>query len=312
MFDVYFLFGVFLPVFKDFDSFIESDTGWTIRDVCVLLIFTAKKHGISNATLAHVLRIISIMADCRRATFDASKCPKTVPALLRLIKVTPASHYRTIPLCSKFTFKKRKHSRDEDDAADGDICGYTLREEIVNGKMLYHCNSCHSVWDEKTVNRDGNHFTTVDLHPLLTDVMKRLGPTVVPVQFAQDGYKDLFDGERFRDMNCSPDDILISVHGDGAVLSKSSKKKAYLMFVRPLNLLPSIRQGFWLLHSLWIGEHLPKDRECFLLELSKQLGRLRDDRPHYSPLVWPDSNGNQRESQVLVHSFVGYLVSQLV
>ena len=302
---VMFPFHVFPPIFNAFKLFVEDETGWTIRDICILLIFTAKKHGISNSTLAHVLRIISIMADCKRATCDSDKCPKSVPSLLRLIKVSPASYYKTVPLCSKLSFKKRKKVNDEDDAADGDVCGYTLRAESVNGKILYHCDSCLSVWDEKTVNRDGNHFTTVDLHPLLTDVMTRLGPTVVPVQFAQQGYRDLFDGQRYKEMNCSQDDIPISIHGDGAVLSKSTRKKVYLMFVRPLNLLPSIRHGLWLLHSLWVGEHLPKDRECFLLELSKQLGKLRSDQPEYSPLVWPDVNGIQRESQVLVHSFVG-------
>ena len=269
-------------------------------------MFTAKKHGISNVTLSHILRIVSIMADCRRATFDSNKCPKSVPALLRLIKIKPATHYKTILICSTLTYKKRKVNRDDDDALDGDICGYTLRKETENGKTLYHCDSCLSVWDERAVNQDGSNFTTVDLHPLLTDVMTRLGPTVVPVQFTQEGYKDIFDGQRFKEMNCSQDDIPISVHGDGAALSKSSKKKAYLMFVRPLNLLPSIRQGLWLLHSLWVGEHLPKDRECFLLELSKQLGKLRNDRPNFSPLIWPDSNGLQRASQVLVHSFVSY------
>ena len=105
-------------------------------------------------------------------------------------------------------------------------------------------------------------------------------------------------------MDCSKNDITISLHGDAAVLSNSTKKKAYMMFIRPLNIPQPIRQGLWLLHTLWIGEQLPKDRECFLLEISKQLNRLRSDRPDFSPVCWNDREGNDKESQVAVHSLV--------
>ena len=134
--------------------------------------------------------------------------------------------------------------------------------------------------------------------------MARLGKlSVKPVQ-CSDGFSDIYDGERCKDMELCDEKFIISVHGDSAAISKSTNKKVYLMFIRPLNLPCVIRNNLWLLHTLWVGESLPKDRECFLLEMSKQLNRLQYGNPNFHPLCYTDANGKRLSSEVLVHSVV--------
>ena len=279
----------------------EAETGWTSRDISVLLAYIAKKNGIPDIVLNKILRVVSVMAECKRASFDVGRFPRSMASLLRLLKISPKAHYTTVYICPKKTTKRKINEADNDFK---EVCGFSLREQFKDGKPEYHCDFCASVWDKAIVSRDGNHFVTAGLHPLLTKTMARLGKLSVKPAQCPDGFGDIYDGERCKDMDLSDDNFIISVHGDSAAISKSTNKKVYLMFIRPLNLPSVIRNNLWLLHTLWVGESLPKDRECFLLELSKQLNKLQHGTPNFTPLCYTDSNGKELSSGVLVHSVV--------
>ncbi|OWA54394.1 hypothetical protein BV898_18798 [Hypsibius exemplaris] len=53
-----------------------------------------------------------------------------------------------------------------------------------------------------------------------------------------------------------------------------------------------MRANRWVLVSVWVGKdvELPKDRKCFLVELSKQLKEVQPGNLTYHPIKWTNKN----------------------
>ncbi|XP_055349775.1 uncharacterized protein LOC129596498 [Paramacrobiotus metropolitanus] len=116
--------------------------------------------------------------------------------------------------------------------------------------------------------------------------------------------RDVQDGKRFRQLQARYDDLVIVMHSDGAVLSKSTSKKLYLMFTQCLNVPLGLRLPIWFLHTIWAGSELPKDREPFLMELVRQIQLSQRENENFAPVCWSDCEGVTHESQILLHSYV--------
>ena len=112
-----------------------------------------------------------------------------------------------------------------------------------------------------TVNKDGYHFVTSPLRWIMKMAMGKFGKYVSLPKVAETGGRmtDIPHGQRYVNMQLSESDLAVLVHADGAAISKSSKKKMYLIFVQPLDLPLRIRRPLWFLQSAWTGEHLLND-----------------------------------------------------
>ena len=140
-----------------------------------------------------------------------------------------------------------------------DLCGYTLTVVNAGPNRTYSCDVCETEWDKNVIEKDGNYFSCQTLQSLLGNAMKRYGKYCsVQEERAEDGLlHDVHDGERMKQMAVSKKDIIISIHGDAAQISKSTDKKMYLMFVQIHNIPVRIRQSVWPLFRL-LG-HREKD-----------------------------------------------------
>jgi hypothetical protein len=76
----------------------------------------------------------------------------------------------------------------------------------------------------------------------------------------------------------------------------------YLIFVQCINIPVRLRRPIWFLQSIWVGEYLPKDREVFLVELTKQMQVLHPESDVFQPIEWTDRNGQEQSSAVFIHS----------
>ena len=100
----------------------------------------------------------------------------------------------------------------------------------------------------------------------------------------------------------SPSDLTIMIHANGAALSKSTNKKLYLIFAQCPDVPLRIRRTTWFLQSVWCGAYLPKDREPFLLELTRQMKALQPSGEAFKPVKWTNAMGKEMESAVYIHS----------
>ena len=115
---------------------------------------------------------------------------------------------------------------------------------------------------------------------------------------------DVVDGRRYHEMDVTRKELVIIAHSDGAAISKSTAKKLYVTFVQCINIPLELRLPIWCLQSVWVGEDLPKDRECFLMELSQQLQETQIGHENFLPVEWQDTDGNPVQSSVYVHSYL--------
>ena len=279
--------------------------GWTAEDITALTLFAGKSSGVSNSTLDKFFLILALVIDGERLLSDQKKnvkFPKSVQSAKSLLKIKKEGFHKIVSICPS---KRVKRTKGKEETMN-EVCGYTLREVPEANPPLYACDMCDIEWEKAIVEKDGNHFAVSSLHRLLTDVMDQLGKKISVKDFVRtrsnDHLHDVKDGARWRNMTLRPNDLVISVHADGAVISKSTTKKMYLVFVHVLNLPPRICQNVWPLFAVWVGDILPSDREAFLLVLTIQLRDLQESSTNFNPVKWTDVDGVIVKSSVYVHS----------
>ena len=274
-----------------------------MEDVCTILLLTAKKSGVSDKTLGKILRIIAIIANVSRHQEDTGKTfPSSIHRLKTLLKIDPQQDQKIVFICPAMSHKKLQ--RDEEEKVS-ERCGY--RVSATKDPSIFRCDLCEKLWTKRELDKDGNFFATVPLHTIMTKTMERLGRFVSTDEFSEkeDGVmNDVVDGSRYSRMGVSRKDLIIIAHSDGAAISKSTSKKLYLTYVQCVNIPLHIRLPVWCLQQVWVAEHLPKDRECFLVEFSKQLKRVQTGNHQFMPVEWTDCSGSAIQSSAYVHSYL--------
>ena len=281
----------------------EEREGWTLHQICTMIMYSAKSCGIANSTLDKLLKVFSLVIDTERSTTDVDavrKFPKTSRALGTFLNLQPPSKQTVVFFCpARRQILKRGY-----ETPSFDLCGFTLRQVHEGRNRSYICDLCDTEWDKQHVEKDGNFFSAQSLNSLLSTTMQTYGKYCSPSE-QKDGdglVHDLYDGERFKMMETDPSDIIFSVHADGAEISKSTKSKMYLMFVHVHNIPLRMRHTVWPLLLVWVGENLPKDREAFLLYLTKELRQLQRGHPSFRPIKWTGRDGTEVTSAAYVHS----------
>ena len=292
------------PVFPLTES--VANNGWTMFDICAMLLYTAKSNGVSNSTLDKFLKVIALVVNRKRCVNDCQKVkkfPANPRAVQRFLKISREENHKIVFICPAQRTVRKKN----EDVPVSEICGYTLRLLEGAGPNTYISDLCEAEWDNKLVEKDGNHFAASSIHWLLCNILTKHGKRfsgATEHQSASQVLHDVKDGERWKKMGLQASDLLISVHADGAAISKSTKRKMYLIFLHLLNLPVGPRQNIWPLVLIWVGENLPKDREAFLMELSLQLKNLQIGAENFQPVVWVDKNGETIRSSVYVHTIM--------
>ena len=268
------------------------------------MLYTAKSNGITNSTLDKFLKVVALVVNGKRNTEDCrnqKKFPASVRSVKRLLKMSHEDKQKVIYICPTQRTVRKKG----DDVPTAEICGFTLRQHENPARKTHICDMCDAEWDHKIVDKDGNHFVVANLHWILSDILDKHGRKISAATLANgviDTLYDVKDGERWKNMKLKDSDLVISVHADGAAISKSTQRKMYLIFVHLLNLPVGLRRNIWPLFLVWVGEALPKDREAFLLELSLQLNSLQVGSPKYRPVEWVNKENHVEESSTYVHS----------
>jgi hypothetical protein len=192
-----------------------------MRDVCAMILYTAKKHGIADTVLGKVLSIIAIIAnETRHQKDNAVKFPKSVRGLKSLLDLDENADQVVIYICPLKISTRRKGEA----VLAEEVCGFTLRSIGDPPNEQYHCDLCASDWDRKTVRKDGNHFVSSPISWIVSTIMGKFGRYVsLPARTNADGIMtDITDGERYCDMKLGGSDLAILIHGDGAAISKST------------------------------------------------------------------------------------------
>ena len=250
----------------------REEQGWTLHQICTMIIFTAESTGTSNATLDKFLKIFELVVDTKRNEADVDRLknfPKSTRAVGRYLHLQPTNEQNVVYICPT----RRPVPKRGVETRGSDLCGYTLTTMNAGANRTYSCDVCVTEWEKKEIEKDGNYFSCQTLQSLLGNAMKRYGKYCsVREDRAQDGLlRDVHDGERMKQMEVRNQDIIISIHADAAQISKSTDKKMYLMFVQIHNIPVRIRQSVWPLLLVWVGNALPRDREAFTVYLTQQL-----------------------------------------
>ena len=231
-----------------------------------------KTCAVADTTLDKFMAIFGVMANSPRHLADVgTSFPASYHRLKSVLKIDPDQCQKVIYICPSTTTGRRRLG--EFDKV-GERCGWRLR--VMNDKDVFVCDSCKSEWPKKHLDRDGNHFITVPIRKILQNTMDRFGKYTPPLPVFAPGEvppvaRDVTDGERFRDMILATSDLALLLHSDGAAISRSTSKKLYLIFMQCVNIPLHIRMPLWTLQSVWVGNDLVKDRECFLTEITRQL-----------------------------------------
>ena len=270
------------------------------------MLYTAKSNGVTNSTLDKFLKIMALVLNGKRKLSDAQsqrKFPASVRSVKRLLGISNHEHQKVVYICPTMRTVRKKG----EDVVTNEICGFTLRDSDIPDRRTHTCDMCDAEWEHKIVEKDGNHFVVVQLHWLLSNILKKYGRKISTATIAEGVVQlmyDVKDGERWRKMKLEGSDLVISVHADGAAISKSTNRKMYLMFIHLLNMPVGCRQSVWPLFLVWVGEALPKDREAFLMELSLQLKSLQIGSSDFRAVEWTDKDDRLKQSSTYVHSIL--------
>ncbi|OWA54058.1 hypothetical protein BV898_18480 [Hypsibius exemplaris] len=280
----------------------QNTSGWRVSDVCAMLFCISKKHGIANSVLDQILSLVALVTSTPKHLDDSClTVPKCVRGAVKLLNLNGGACRRNVYICPRQIFSRKRGET----VFAREVCGFTLRETGEEPSYLYHCDLCGHDWDRTTVNKDGNHFVTCPVNWIVQTTMGKFGRYVsLPREPADGAMGDIADGKRYRDMDLQGSDLAVLVHSDGGDLSKSTQKKLYLIFVQCMNVLWRLRRTCWFLQSIWSGLYLPKDREAFFVELTKQLTELQPGSVDYRPISWTDQNGVEQLSSVYPHSLL--------
>ena len=270
--------------------------------MCALLLLTAKKSGVPDTTLGKILRIVAVIANVPRHPSDGTRpFPSSVHRLKTQLSINPSKDQQVVYICPAMAASLQAGVPDKVQ----ERCGQKVNP--TEDPDIFWCESCELQWPKKELDRDGNFFCTVPLRDILTKTMSRLGrfvSTDEPPDAPKTEMNDVVDGLRYRKMNLSEEDLVIIAHSDGAAISKSTSKKLYLTYVQVVNIPLHIRMPIWSLQQVWVGEHLPKDRKCFLVEMTKQLTHVQTGNPGFEPIKWTDKNAKEIDSSAYVHSYL--------
>ena len=220
-----------------------------------------------------------------------------------MIAVSSHQHHKILFICSAKRIVRKK----AEDEPTAEICGYTLREHPAHESRLSVCDFYDAEWDKDIVERDGNYFAVSSLHWILTNTLQGYGDRISPTSCANADCNilaDVKDGERWISMAMQPSDLGISVHADGAAITKSTQRQMYLMFIHLLNLPVGVRQNVWPLFAVWGDDALPRDREPFIMKLSLQLKQIQEGSPVIRPVIWEDKDNLTIHSSLYVHSIL--------
>ncbi|GAU89821.1 hypothetical protein RvY_02325 [Ramazzottius varieornatus] len=170
-----------------------KDAGWTILDVCAMMLYTAKSNGVTNATLDKFLRVVALVINGKRNVEDdraRNKIPASVWSVKRALKISHEEQQKVIHICPT----KRLIPTTE-------ICGYTLHPHYNPARKTHVCDLCSAEWDQKVIEKDGNHFVAASLRWILSNVLYRYGKNVSTEGLAggnTDAMYDVKDGERWK------------------------------------------------------------------------------------------------------------------
>ncbi|XP_055356746.1 uncharacterized protein LOC129601863 [Paramacrobiotus metropolitanus] len=275
----------------------DNDGGWKVTDVAATILYIAKQSGISDITLNKLLKVIAIIANKNRFPTEDSEFPDTVSKLKTMLDLTQENLKAVV----KFMCPNEvQTTRVQGERKGKQVRCFSALSE-ANGKFV--CECCGANFTKKEVNKDGNYFVTNPLQNILSTTMQQFGKYCGDVVRSETPMRDVRDGLRFQKINAGSDDLVIVMHSDGAVLSKSTNKKLYLMFTQCLNVPLGLRLPVWFLHTIWAGSELPKDRESFLIELVNQIKICQRNDENFLPIQWSDGE-NDHQSQVVLHSYI--------
>ena len=285
----------------DSEFFRENGSGWTMDQVGDLLLYVAKSTGTSNATLSKFLKVIGLVVDGKRSPTDPKKhrkFPQSATSLKSLLHLNKDEQQQVVYICPYQRPVRKKRNQQW----VTELCGYTLRETGEGNHMSYLCDLCETEWTRKIVEKDGNLIVINPLRRTIQETMNKYGSQIDPAsQEKQENLHDVMDGERNEQMNIQNHAIRLAIHADAGEFSKSTNKKMYLIFVQVLNLPLRVRRCVWNLAAVWVGEHLPADRESFLLNLNAQLTELDENSDNFQPIVWKDKFGFTHSSPAYVY-----------
>jgi hypothetical protein len=281
-----------------FDDTAANQDGWKLADVLVLVLHIAKKSGISDLTLGKLLEIIAILVNVRRNISDTDTCPNSVFRLKSFLGITPSEHHQVTYFCPNSAAKRVTGQIEKLE----ERCGFRLRSSDKAG--FWWCDLCAKYFSDKLVNQDGNHFVSIPIHQIMTNVMGRFGKFTSSLEPEAQStcLNDVVDGSRYKKMGVTKKDLVILKHYDGGKLSCSTTKKLYLSFVQCVNIPLARRLPIWNLQMAWCGDELPRDRECFLVDDTKYFKQVQAGNDGSQPVKWIDRDGIPVESSVYAHS----------
>ena len=286
------------------DSEVDEDVGgWTAQQICTLIMYTAKSSGIANSTVDKFMKIFALVVDTTRLATDDErlrKFPRSFRSLGNFLGLKPPCQQNVVYICPAKKISLKKGQKE----VSLEICGFTLTRKNDGPHRTYVCEACDTEWDKQHVEKDGNCFSAVPMKDILTSTMERYGKycSSKNQKSPDNKLRDVKDGQRWSDMQLDDGTIVISIHADGASISKSSKTKMYVMFLHVLNIPVRVRINLWPMLLVWVGEDLPKDREAFLLFVTKQLQLHQKTSDRFSPIQWKSLEGDVVNSDVYVHS----------
>ncbi|GAU89197.1 hypothetical protein RvY_01776 [Ramazzottius varieornatus] len=232
----------------------DPNDGWTLNQVCSMLLYVAKSTGTSNAALGKFLKVMAVVIDGKRSLTDPKKrrkFPQSARSLKSLLNIKRNHCEKIVYICPY----QRQVRKKTNETWETELCGYVLREVGEGKHCLYHCDLCGTNWERKIVEKDGNHFVINPIRNIAGEALHKYGKLVDPRQ----------------------------EHSKFAASGQT-------LCVAPRGCVG--------------GEDLPKDLECFLMNLTLQLQELDENSNTFLSIHWIDAFGEEHYSPGYVHGFL--------
>ncbi|GAU89205.1 hypothetical protein RvY_01783 [Ramazzottius varieornatus] len=259
-----------------YDDGQHAVVGWTSQQICTMIMYAAKAHGTSNATVDRFMAIFSLVINTPRHASDVDKrikFPTSAKSMGIFLGLKPPNKQHVVYICpEKKEFKKKGNKR-----PSYEICGYTLTVRNEGPNRTYVCEVCNIEWDRKRIEKDGNCFSAQPLHELLTSTMQRYGKfcSSQTKKFSGKVLRYVCDGQRWLEMNPADGDLVISLWANTASVSESTSRKM---------------------------EDSTKGQKGLPVFLKEQLRTLQLGNDGFRPVLWTSIENMQMSSGVSVHS----------
>ncbi|GAV07037.1 hypothetical protein RvY_16925 [Ramazzottius varieornatus] len=80
--------------------------GWTIPDICALMLYTVKSNGVTNSTLDKFLKIVALVINGERNMEDGlsgKKFPANVRSVKRMLEISHEDQWKVVHIMSHKT-----------------------------------------------------------------------------------------------------------------------------------------------------------------------------------------------------------------